>query len=306
VRDLRTTLTALLGGGPHVARRRALEVTALEERRGYRLETLSIEGPGGADLPALFTRPEHGTGPFPAVLYLHAHGNRHDIGKRELIEGRPALLSPYAADLAERGIAALCLDMPTFGERASETESIAAKRHLWRGTTLFGHMLRDAQIGLDVLSERTDVDPARLGAFGISMGATHAFWLAALDDRVRSVAHLLAFADLAWLLDHGAFDLHGLYMVVPGLVGQVSTGAIAGAIAPRPQLCGVGLKDPLTPPAAVDVAAAELADAYAAAGATDRLTLLREPEAGHRETKAMRQRVLDHMTHTLAATGQSS
>ena len=30
-----------------------------------------------------------GAGPFPAVLYCHAHGGNYDLGRRELTEKRP-------------------------------------------------------------------------------------------------------------------------------------------------------------------------------------------------------------------------
>ena len=65
------------------------------------------------------------------------------------------------------------------------------------------------------------------------MGATLAFWLAALDPRMKAVAHLCCFADLETLVASGAHDLHGLYMTVPGLLAVARTGEIAGLIAPR-------------------------------------------------------------------------
>ena len=43
----------------------------------------------------------------------------------------------------------------------------------------------DALRGLDYLAARPEVDAARLGTLGLSMGSTMAWWLAALDERVR-------------------------------------------------------------------------------------------------------------------------
>ena len=51
---------------------------------------------------------------------------------------------------------------------------------------------------------------------------------------------------------------------------------------------GLGDRAPLTPPDAADIALAELRAAYAAAGAGAALTVVREPEAGHQVTPAMR------------------
>jgi dienelactone hydrolase len=299
-RERRDRLEQLLGGTPHGASARTVRVVSRGTRFGYRQEALEIIGAEGVIIPALLTKPLAGNGPFPAVLYLHAHGHRYDIGNRELIEGRTSLLTPaYGEALAAQGIAALCLDMPAFGARADQRETERAKWHLWHGRTLFGAMLRDVQVGLDVLQQRDDIAPDRIGAFGLSMGATQAYWLAALDDRIKAVAHLCCFADLAWLVEHGQHDLHGIYMMVPGLLAAVSTGEIAASIAPRPQLCCVGLADPLTPPDAVAIAAAVVERAYLAHGAPDRWRLSTDPAVGHQETGTMRRLVLEHFARWL-------
>lgn len=292
----RARLEALLGLAPHVPTRRDVRMGRVEDRPGYRLAQLEIEG-----MPALLSRPPDGGGPLPVVLYIHAHGNRHDIGKRELIDGRASLQAPpYAAALAGIGVAALCIDLPCFGARAGEGESARAKRRLWEGGTLFGDMLRDLQTGLDALACIDGIDARRVGALGLSMGATLGFWLAALDTRIAALAHLCCFCDLETLVAEGGHDLHGPYMTVPGLLPAVSTGRIAGLVAPRPQLCCVGLEDPLTPPSAVARAAAETAAAYAARDASDAWTLVAEPDAGHRETVTMRAAVLEFLSRHLS------
>ncbi len=131
------------------------------------------------------------------------------------------------------------------------------------------------------------------------MGATLAFWLAALDPRIKAVAHLCCFADLQHLVETGAHDLHGIYLTVPGLVGRVRTGEIAGLVAPRPQLIAVGLLDPLTPPAAVEQGLADARHAYAAAARPAALETHVSPTTGHTETPAMRSAVLNFLGRTL-------
>ena len=123
--------------------------------------------------------------------------------------------------------------------RREGTEAALAKAALWRGGTLMGRMLEDLAAGLDALTADPGVDAGRVGAMGLSMGATHAYWLAALDDRVSAVAHLCAFADMAPLLSSGAHDLHGIYMTVPGLLSHGDMGDVAALIAPRPQFIGL-------------------------------------------------------------------
>ena len=237
---------------------------------------------------------------MPGVLFAHAHGGRYDIGASELVDGRPAWLDAPGPALAREGFVSLAIDMPTFGERAEVTESAAAKAALWHGRTLFGQMLGEQAGALAWLAGRPDVDPRRIGAMGISMGATLAYFLAALDPRVAVVAQLCCYADFATLVETGAHDRHGHYLTIPGLLRETSTGAIAGLVAPRPQLICVGLDDALTPPEAVERAFAETSAAYRAAGAPDALRLFAEAGVGHRETPAMRREVLAFLRRHLS------
>lgn len=262
---------------------------------GVAIETLRLDLADGPRARAFLTRPEAPAGRLPAVLYCHAHGARYGIGAAELLDGRPSLLSPWGPLLARRGFVTLCLDMPTFGESADEREDPLSKALLWQGRTLMGEMLADLLAGFDHLAARDDVDPARIAAFGLSMGATHAYFLAAIEPRIARVAHLCCFADLAGLIRNGAHDLHGHYMTIPGLLAQTSFGRIAGMVAPRPQLVCTGDRDPLTPPDAVETAFAECREAYRAAGAEQALLRLTEPDTGHVETPGMRAAVLSFL-----------
>ena len=115
-------------------------------------------------------------------------------------------------------------------------ESSAAKAHIWYGTSLIGQMISEQSAALTYLASRDDVDPGRIGAFGISLGSTLAYWHAALDPRIAAVAHLCCYADYATLVELGNHDNHGIYLLVPGLLRHTSTGEIAGLVAPRPQL----------------------------------------------------------------------
>jgi pimeloyl-ACP methyl ester carboxylesterase len=276
------------------------ELLTLEHREpvatlspGLHVERCRIARRDGKPVRAFLTGPSGQWRNQPAVIYCHAHGNRYAIGASELIDGRPAILDPpYAQALAGQGIVALCIDLPGFGERTQEQESALAKQHLWQGRTLFGVMLAELAAALDVLENIDGIAASRIGVLGFSMGATLAFWLGALDPRLKAVVQLLSFADLATLVDRGGHDLHGHYMTVPGLLDVFRTGEIAGLIAPRPQLVCAGLQDPLTPQSACDIAMADVRCAYATAGADDALRLHVERDQGHRESAAMRTEVL--------------
>lgn len=272
--------------------RSPVEATTIEqvEKPGFVVEHLRFDL--GEPVRGLLARPSRPEGRLPAVLYCHAHGAKYEIGASELIDGRPSLIGPYGPALAEAGFVTLSIDMPTFGDRQVPGENALSKALLWQGKTLMGKMLGDLLAAFDWLAARSDVDPRRIAALGLSMGATHAFFLGAIEPRLARVAHLCCYADWATLVETGAHDLHGHYMTVPGLLAKTSIGEIAGLIAPRPQLICIGEADPLTPPEAVARAYGETLSAYRAAGAESALRLILEPGIGHAETPRMREAVM--------------
>lgn len=266
----------------------------------HAIERLAFATASGEPVRGLLTRPATTGMRHPAILYIHAHGNRHDIGAGELLDGRPALQGALGAVFAGESYVTLCIDLPAFGRRAGESEQSLAKARLWEGRSLAGQMLGELHSALDYLARRPDVLVDRIGAFGISMGATFGYWLAAVDERLGAVAHLCCYANFRPLIETGAHDLHGLYLTIPGLLNIASNGEIAGLVAPRPQLICLGERDPLTPRRAVEPALGETRAAYARHGVAERLTVLREAEAGHEETPAMRAAVLAFFRTALA------
>lgn len=269
-----------------------------EDRGSYVIEWLRFASANG-EIRGILTRPAQVDGALPAILYSHAHGGHYELGADELLEGHYDAIGKMGPVFAEAGYVTLAIDMPTFGERSWQKESTLTKALLWHGKSLFGQMLSEQASALGYLGSRTDVDASRIGAFGISMGSTLSYWLAAVDKRIAATAHLCCFADFDCMIETGAHDLHGIYLMVPGLLSQTSTGEIAGLVAPRPQLICVGEADALTPPATVDKAFGETKAAYQAAGAGDAVTLLREPGSGHADTPRMRAAYMEFFSRTL-------
>ncbi|MDB5541821.1 MAG: prolyl oligopeptidase family serine peptidase [Devosia sp.] len=262
----------------------------IEQHGGYTVEHLTLLV-GDTEVRGILTRPVESTGRLPAILYGHSHGGRYDIGADELLQGREYLLDPLGPVFARAGYVTLCIDMPVFGKRATVSEGYAAKALLWYGRGLFAQMLCDHSAALTYLASRADVDPSRIGAFGISMGCMLSYWLAAMDERISAVAHLCCFADLGKMIELGAHDGHGVYLVVPGLLNEADAGAIGALVAPRPQLICIGEADGLTPPEAVAIAWEETSAAYA--DAPSQLQLVSEPGIQHQETPRMREAMLE-------------
>lgn len=76
-------------------------------------------------------------------------------------------------------------------------------------------MVYDSIKALDYLTSRPDVDPKRLATLGISMGSTMAWWLAALDTRIKVCIDLCCLTDFHSLIEARGLDGHGLYYYVP-------------------------------------------------------------------------------------------
>lgn len=290
--ERRELLYSLLGDLPDPERPIGVEKVCEEEIEGeYKLETLVLDLNGIEDVPAYLATPLHTKGSVPAVLYNHAHGGDYELGKKEFTVGRPALQSPsYAHELTRRGYCALCIDHWLFGERRGRTESELFTQMLWEGRVLWGMMVFDSLRALDYLASRPEVDPDRIATVGISMGSTMAWWLAALDTRIKVTVDLCCMTDFQALIESRGLDGHGLYYYVPALLKHFTTSQINQLIAPRAHLSIAGNYDVLTPPAGLDHIDAQLTPTYDKAGVAERWKLLRY-ETGHFETAHMRAEV---------------
>ena len=296
----REELVKLLGDLPD----RSLPIKAKtlwsEERDRYYIEKLVLDLNQIEPVPAYFVRPLSDAGEkFPVILYNHAHGSNYPLGKDELLQGHGECLQspPYAEELTCLGYAALCFDTWVFGERAKrknvhKLEELAVfKEMLWRGQVMWGMMVYDSLRGIDYLLSRPDVDPSRLGTLGLSMGSTMAWWVAALDERVKVCIDICCLTDFDALIENDGLNFHSLYYFVPGLLKHFTAHEINALIAPRPHLGLAGDRDPLTPPKGLERIDAELKKVYAAAGAPDAWKLIRV-DGEHAETPEMRSEII--------------
>jgi hypothetical protein len=295
----RQELYDLLGDLPPRSRPLEVQQIAEEERQEYVLETLVLNLNGIEAVPAYFVRPKDGQGPLPVILYNHAHFGDYVLGKDEVLVGRKVLQRPaYADALTELGYAALCIDTWAFGERRGRSEGEIFREMLWSGQVMWGMMVFDSLRTLDYLESRPDVDTARIGTLGLSMGSTMAWWLAALDTRVKVCIDICCLTDFEALIAHRSLEAHNVYYFVPRLLKHFTTAQINALIAPRPHLSLAGIFDPLTPPDGLDRIDAALREVYAAAGAAEAWRLSRYA-TGHMETAAMRVEIIDFLQRWL-------
>ncbi|QMU29031.1 dienelactone hydrolase family protein [Adhaeribacter radiodurans] len=288
----RQALYQLLGRLPSRNRPISAKVVAREETEEIVIEKLLLDLNGLELVPAYFTKPKKVTGKIPVVLFNHSHFGQYEVGKNEFVKGRKEMQSPpYALALARAGYAGLCIDSWGFGERSGRPEIDIFKEMLWKGQVMWGMMVYDNLRALDYLETRPEVDTKRIATMGMSMGSTMAWWLAALDERIKVTVDLNCLTDFQALIEDKGLDRHGIYYYVPDLLNHFTTSSINALIAPRPHFGLAGSLDPLTPQKGLEKIDADLKKVYAAENASDAWKLKVYP-VGHLETAEMRRDIM--------------
>jgi dienelactone hydrolase len=223
---------------------------------------------------------------------------------RERFYGRP-----YAELLARRGFAVLVIDGFYFGRRrlqaetippssglsnaqpglealrklepesqewldsyhrvCREYENLTAKCIFAAGATWPGILAWDDQRSVDYLCSRPEVDPARIGAVGLSIGGLRTAHLIAADNRIKAacvVGWMPLFADL--LRNH--LRSHTWMAYVPGLYPMLDLPDAAALIAPGALLVQQCSHDILYPLPAMQGAVEKLRDIFKKAGISER------------------------------------
>lgn len=222
--------------------------------------------------------PSHG---WPALLAIHQHGGRFELGKSE-----PAGLSDdpqyhYGLDLCRRGYVVLCPDLLCFEDRRPPADVRAANpyqdgasyeffefsRRLLRGSCLQTKYLHDLRCGVDVLAALPEVDATRLGTVGHSLGGQEVVWLLWFDPRLKAGFASCGIAPLRTILDAGI--AHNKAMYVPDLLSICDLDALVAEIAPRALILSSGEDDAIFPIAGVRELCDAARAAYGRAGAAD-------------------------------------
>jgi hypothetical protein len=290
--SLRDSLYKLLGRLPDRNRPIKSKLISTEERDGITIEKLLLDLNGIEQVPAYFTRPASVNGKMPVVLFNHSHFGQYQVGKNEYLWGRKEMQSPpYAIALAKMGFAGLCVDAWGFGERSGKPEADIFKEMLWKGQVMWGMMVYDNLRALDYLSLRNDVDMSRVATMGMSMGSTMAWWLAALDERIKVCIDMCCLTDFETLIEEKGLGLHSIYYYVPDLLNHFSTSQINALIAPRAHLAVAGLLDPLTPVRGLKKIDRNLKEIYRSENAASAWEL-KTYNVGHAETPEMRRDIL--------------
>lgn len=151
-------------------------------------------------------------------------------------------------DLTKLGVHAFIVD-----PKPSRFSRIAVDEFM-DGRPMLGQMALDIIAGIDYLQTREDVDANSIGCFGISMGGTLTWIVAAIDERIKVAVSALGFSTFEKLMSSvrdesvdGSFlsflDSHGEYYFVPGILRLGEQDALIALIAPRPLLLLAATRD---------------------------------------------------------------
>jgi dienelactone hydrolase len=286
-------------------------VVSRELRPGYTLERVALDNGAAGEVSALLLVPERRRRPAPAILWLHSSTpDKNQVITPNTNGGAEALGEVFV----RAGYVVLAPDAYWHGDRTgtgpaglAETgraeEDSLFKLNLWLGRTLWGMFVRDDQVALDYLCSRPEVDRGRIGATGMSMGSTRAWWLAAVDDRVAAVVAVACLTRYQNLIAHGQLRQHGVYYFVGGLLRYFDTEGVVALVAPRPFLALTGELDAGSPADGIRVIEERAGRLYEVVGARERFRSVRYPEVGHAYMPEMRAEMLAWFARWLAPEG---
>ncbi len=168
---------------------------------------------------------------------------------------------------------------------ASAHEHVMEKSLLSAGTTWPGVYMVEDQRALDVLADRPEVDPARLGCAGLSGGGMRTVFLGGLDKRIK-VAIAVGFMTTwrEFLLDK-AFT-HTWMTYVPLLPKDLDFPEILALRAPLPTMVLNCRQDQLYTMPEMERADAMIADTFKRANASDKYRSIYY-DGGHKFDRAM-------------------
>ena len=189
------------------------------------LRQISFAAPGDSTVAAWYAPPRNRA----AIILVHG------------TEAERSSLLPEVRFLAESGFGVLAFDCPGQGASGGKTHWGAPER-------------RAIGAAADWLTRRNEVDPTRIGAFGMSMGAYILTQEAVNDGRLRALVLAASPHDIAALTWQAA-SRWGLLSELPAYLALRIGGTpldmppkdVIGAISPRPVLIVGGELDPLVP-----------------------------------------------------------
>jgi dienelactone hydrolase len=232
-------------------------------------------------------------GPHPAVLLLHDHGAKFDIGKEKVIEpwdeqaekiasARKWVKDCYGGrfigdELAKKGYVCFSVDMLNWSDRGGagyEGQQAVASNMFNLGASFAGLVAYEDLRSAEFLSEQPEVDPERIAAMGLSFGSFRTWQLSALSE------HISAGVSVCWMATHKGLIVPGnnqtggnsaFTMNHPGLAHYLDYPDVASIACPKPMMFLSGSRDGLFPVESINEAFAKMRQIWESQNAGDNL-----------------------------------
>jgi dienelactone hydrolase len=250
-------------------------------------------------LPGVLAFHDHGGNKYFGTRKITRTGEQHPL----MVEHQKLYYSgnAWANDLARRGYVVLISDAFPFASRrvliadvppnlrnglsdndpenpeniraynawAGQHEHIMAKSLFCAGTTWPGVFFAEDRVALDILCNRADVDPSRVGCCGLSGGGMRTVFMGGLDERIKCavcVGFMTTWKDFSLNKSY----THTWMTYVPGLPPALDFPEILGLRVPLPALVLNDSEDSLYTLPEMQAAEQILRDVYGKAKAANR------------------------------------
>jgi len=252
-------------------------VTGIVERPRYRIEKLYYESlpqlyvTANLYVPTVDENRNAARPPFAGVLYVCGHSETQKVHYQA-----------HPRRFAELGFVCLVVETIQLGEvRGYHHGCYREGWHHWvsRGYTPASIEAINGIRGLDLLTQRPDVDGERLGVTGISGGGAVTWWTTAADERVKVAAPVCGTSSLASYIADRTIDGHCDCMWLNNTY-RWDLADVGALIAPRPLMIASADRDSIFTIAAIREVHQQLEGLYGKLGAADNLRLIDTP-GGH-------------------------
>jgi dienelactone hydrolase len=185
--------------------------TDVRNQDDVRISRITYAGPRGGKVTAYLVLPA-GTGPFPAVLFMHGVGSPPDQFLTEAII------------LAQKGVEGLLIAAP-YTRRAGRQLRLTTE-----DLDEFVQCVVDLRRGVDLLTSRPEIDPKQIGYVGHSYGAIAGGVMSGVERRIKAYVLMAGAAKWTpWLGRMGATSAYVDRMAVTNpeyYVGYATPAAI--------------------------------------------------------------------------------
>ncbi|GAB3009372.1 hypothetical protein GCM10027284_29660 [Cyclobacterium sediminis] len=178
-----------------------------------------------------------------------------------------------------------------YNKWAAYNEDTMAKSLFSAGTSWPGVFLAEDQKALDILCNREDVDPDKIGCGGLSGGGMRTVFMGGLDPRIKCAVCVGFMTTWKDLVLHKSFT-HTWMTFAPGLPRELDFPEILGLRVPLPTMVLNSVEDGLYTLEEMQEADKILSEVYKKAGAIDKYRCTFYP-GGHQFNKKMQGEAFD-------------